>query len=558
MTEKYDVVIIGGGPNGLGIAAYLSKSGLKVCLCEERLEVGGGGENTEPIPGFRIDPHATYLYGAAAPGFEQLELHKYGFRMVHFKNIGGGVTSDGKAIAFGIFNPEETLKSLKRYSDRDAQIWTLFHEKLFPNLVEFLRSIYWTPPPPSGVEVEQKDYPWSQVLKKCLPEIYDDSWNALSTFELLDALFETEALKVSFGMGSWYNGPHPSWRGTAINGFACNLLAMYSSGSPRGGMHSYMHALARCAIANGTRIITNSRVAEIIVVDGEAKGVKLEDTSPLGNRTIWADKAVISAVHVKNTFLDLMPKRHLEQSFVQKVKDINLNGGSLFVLSLITKELPQYKGEAKDIISGANYPSCVFIPVDSREPMINQMKDVYSFKTHPAKKESMIIPVCVHDIFDETRSPEGYHVLSPIYLQVPPPEYHRDGPLAVNNAKEEISNLLIETLRSVAPNMTDDKIVAKFVNTPYDSSFRNMAFVGGNWYGIRECEDQWWNLRPLPELARYRTPVQKLYLCNHTSYPGGLCLMAVPYNLMHILIEDKVVQPGKWWYPSPWYIAERR
>jgi phytoene dehydrogenase-like protein len=68
------------------------------------------------------------------------------------------------------------------------------------------------------------------------------------------------------------------------------------------------------------------------------------------------------------------------------------------------------------------------------------------------------------------------------------------------------------------------------------------------------CRDQWWSERPLPELARYRTPIKKLYLCNQTSYPGGLCLMAVPYNLMHILIEDLGISPGEWWYPSPWWV----
>ena len=125
-----------------------------------------------------------------------------------------------------------------------------------------------------------------------------------------------------------------------------------------------------------------------------------------------------------------------------------------------------------------------------------------------------------------------------------------------NNAQEEIVDSVMETIRSVAPNMTEDKIVAKFVNTPHDSYMRNFGFVGGNWMGMRQSEDDWYNLKPLPELSRYRTPVDKLYLCNQTSYPGGLCLLAVPYNLMHILIDDLDLNPGEWWYPSPHYIPE--
>ncbi|EQD58133.1 phytoene dehydrogenase-related protein, partial [mine drainage metagenome] len=132
----------------------------------------------------------------------------------------------------------------------------------------------------------------------------------------------------------------------------------------------------------------------------------------------------------------------------------------------------------------------------------------------------------------QTRSPSGYYVLSPIYVQCPVPEEHRDGPNAVNEAKEEITETILTLLERYAPNMTRDKIVATYVNTPQDSEFRNMAFVGGNWYGLRESADEWWSKRPLPELARYRTPIDNLYLCNHTSHPGGLCLIAVPYNLM--------------------------
>jgi len=266
---------------------------------------------------------------------------------------------------------------------------------------------------------------------------------------------------------------------------------------------------------------------------------------------------VISGVHIKDLFLNLVPSRHLDPVFIQGIRDISLKGGSLFVLSMITTEMPKFIGRAGEILSGTDYPSCVFLPSDDREIVLNQMRDVYSFNTHPIKKESIIIPIVNHDIFDKTRCPPGYHVFSPIYLQMPPPEYHVDGPEAVNKAQDEIVDVLLEAIRGVAPNITEKNIVATFVNTPYDSAFRNLGFVGGNWLGISQSEDQWYTARPMEELSRYRSPVHKLYLCNHTSYPGGLGLMAVPYNLMHILIEDLDLKPGGWWYPSPHYISEK-
>jgi len=557
MKEVYDIVIVGGGTNSLSIASYLGKCGLSVCICEARNECGGGVENTEPMPGFRIDPHATYLYGGAAPAFEQLELHKFGFRMIHYNVMAGGVTSDGNGWGFGGQDPEMIEKAAGKLTARDLetmqQMAGTFGDSA--NLAELLRSIYWTPPPPPHIQLPVEELPWAKVFKKQGLSIYEDSWNYMSTFELLDNLFDTEQIKLSMAMGTWYNGPHPSWKGTAIPGYCCNNLTGYSSGRPRGGMHALTHVLVRCALHHGVKIYSNSEVREIIVEDGDAKGVILDDDATAGNRKIYASRAVISNTHVKPTFLELVPQKELEAGFIERVKGINLNGGSLFVLSLVTKEMPTYKGDAEQLFSNGNHASCMWINLDSREALLNMERCVHSLKTHPIKPEDMIIPFNNNDVYDKTIcTPEGYHVFSPIYLEVPPPEYHRDGPLAVNDAKWEITDVILEKIREVAPNMTEDNIVGKFVNTPYDSSLRNMGFVGANWMGISQEEEQWYEQKPLPELARYRTPIRNLYLCNHSSYPGGLALQAVSYNLMHILIEDLNLKPGEWWYPSPHFI----
>lgn len=558
--ERYDAVVIGGGPNGLGIAAYLAKAGLKVCICEERLQCGGGAENTEPIPGFRIDPHATYFYAGASPALEQLELFKFGFRMRFFKTLAGTVTEDGKAIISGRFNIKNTIESIARYSKKDAEFIRMMYENFEPYTRDFLRSIFWTPPYTEWSSPEE--LPWFRFIKEKAPGLAVliplDIAMELSTYELLDMQFEFEPLKVIMGQGAWYNGPFPAWRGMGIFGLATGLLMAYSSGSPQGGMHSYMHALIRCCLHYGVKIYTNAKVGEIIVENGEAKGVVLSDDSFYPGKVILADKLVISAIDVKQTFLKLLKGKHIPKPLLQKIKDINLHGGSLFVLHLIVKELPKYKGDAEKLFfENGNYPSVVALPGDSREFILNQARDVFSLRTHPMRRESMHVMICCHDIYDDTRCPPGYHILSPIYIQVPPPEYHKDGPEAVNKAKWEIAENIIDFIREFAPNMTEDNIVAKFINTPLDSEFRNTGFIGGNWYAIRECEDQWWSFRPIPELARYRTPIHKLYLCHQTSYPGGLCLLAVPYNLMHILIDDGAVKKPDWWFPSPYHIPDK-
>ena len=557
--ERYDVVIIGGGPNGLGITAYLAKCGLKVCLCEARLEVGGACECIEPIPGFRIQPHAVVNYAAAGPGLEQLELHKYGLRMAWAKVFGAAPTRDHQRCSVGgRWCPEETREGMLTLSEEAAATTVAMYEIMnSPECKEFLRSIFWTPPPPEGVTLEPKDLPWVKTIKKLpwLGLVYDDSWLDMSVLDLCNLLLKEDVQKLGICLSSWDNGPDFLLKGMGIFGFADTLLMMYAGAAPLGGMHSYMHALMRCALAHGATIITNSKVEEIIVEYGEAKGVRLADEAPSRDKVILADKAVISATHVKPTFLELIAPKHLDKGFLQRVKDINLNGGSLFVFNIIVKELPKFKGKGGELVNKFA-PLLHALPIDGMEELLNARRAICVERRHPIKMEEAILRTVRLSLVDRTLCPPGYQILYNFFA-VPPPEYHRDGPEAVNKASEELVALGLEMYRDYCTNMGDDNIVATFVNSPYDSAFRNMGLVGGNFQGIRAGEDGWWVNRPLPELSRYRTPIHKLYLCNQTSHPGGLALIGVPYCLMHILIEDLDLKPGDWWYPSPHSISER-
>jgi len=134
--ERYDFVIVGGGPNGVTLAAYLAKSGQSVCVLEERTEAGGACENTEPIAGVKINPHAIMLYAAPAPGFEQLELWKYGWRVG--ENEMGDLMADrdrGVACTYGM--SQITEKDMLGF----GKMAGLMTQPTYT--VELLRSVFW-------------------------------------------------------------------------------------------------------------------------------------------------------------------------------------------------------------------------------------------------------------------------------------------------------------------------------------------------------------------------------------------------------------------------------
>ena len=554
--ERYDFVIVGGGPNGVALAAYLGKCGASVCVLEERPEAGGACENTEPIPGVRITPHAMYMYAGPAPGFEQLELHKYGFRMDWSPQSENLADQQSRGIA--------VTDGLSPISDKDAMSWAKLSGMLGqpPFIKELLRSIFWCPPHPPEIEVTADNIPYMQVYKQRQPDVWTEELLDMTMFDLMDEHIDSEPFKVMHAMVAWYSGAAGHWEGVAIPALGCDItLTIYGGISvPRGGMHGYFHSMIRCAIAQGAVIRTCCPVDEIIVQDGRAVGVRLRETATTDEKKIWANKAVVSDIDVKQTFLKLIGPKHLGSSFLRKVEDISIKGGSIWVSHLLTRERlrlrPKFQHELTPDVALGPYPC------DSREIYYEHVADVDGRRGKPTMPPERLMwlstPSDRFNATDRQCTIPGHYLESPFYTYVPPPEYVVDGPDALDTIKEDINAYLRDAFRQTIENLDDDNLVHHWANTPYESEFRNTGLIGGTWCGTRHCDDQWGERRPIPELARYRTPVEGLYLCNQTScHPGGLALMAIPYNLMHILIEDGLVEPGDWWYPSPWYIPQQ-
>jgi len=561
--QRYDFVIVGGGPNGLGTAAYLSKWGFSVCLLEARPEVGGGAENAEPSPGYSIDPHASFWYGAAGPGAEQLELGRYGFRLsncsqsIALRSDGGNTVQRPTQLATDVAaDPVRMIEGLGG-TPEGAKFYVEFMMNLQPKMKEFLNSIYWTPPYDHRWRVPRAELPETKIFKEIVPT-WDEQFLEMSYFEFLQYMELPDPLMCGGLIGSWGNGPHPYYKGMLIPAFGVSQLMGYNqSSTPVGGMHALAHAIARCALAHGARIFVNSPVSEVIVRDGQAVGVRVSDESVLEEKTVWADLGVIYANHIKN-LPGHVGAGHLSSDLVQRIDDLSLKGGSLLALNMLVNELPQFSK-----LPELNQPGdelTVFVLNSDTPMLLEMMRDVHTFRTHPTDLSHYGgLWFVVQGAHDKTRVRGGDKHIIYFNLQVPAPEEHRDGPEAVNRDMDRIIDNVKTVIRQYAPNMTDDKFDHIWVNTPYDSSIRNMGFVGGQWMGLRESDDEWGRNKPLPEMARYRTPIDGLYLSHQTSHPGGLCLLAVPYNLMHMLHEDyeevRNTTP-EWWYPSPWHITD--
>jgi beta-carotene ketolase (CrtO type) len=561
--EEFDVIIIGGGPNGMTTAAYLAKSGLSVCVLEERTECGGACETVSPIAGARIYPHAMLMYASPAPGFDQLELHRYGFRMewdpadLIEQSQGGLACSDG----------------WRDISPTDQAGWAKLGGMLGqpPFSKELMRATFWCPPHPADVEVTDENTPYMQVYRKHQPDIWTPELREMTMFDLLDEHCESEHFKTAMAFAAWASGAAGHWEGVAVPAALCvQLLTLPNMGRtslPRGGLHGYFHAILRCAVHHGAQIRTQCPVDEILIDDGRAVGVRLRETAASGGLTLRAKKAVIAAVDVHQAFLDLVGPKHLDPGVIQKLKDISLKNGTLYVSTFHTKKPLRFNSKYEAGACAAKrvgpdlQPAAGIYPCDSRELYYENVADVDGRKGQPTiSPEHAMWFHTPSQAFDPTDCqgsyPRGY-ISAAFEMNVTSPDLHKEGEDAPDLHKQATDRFMRDSFGQMLDGLDDDNVIHHWSATGREIEFRNTGLIGGTWCGSRHDEDQLWTNRPIPELARYRTPIEGLYHAHQTSgHPGGLCLMAIPYNLMHILIEDGVAEPGAWWYASPYYIPE--
>jgi phytoene dehydrogenase-like protein len=559
--ERFDIIVVGGGPNGMTTAAYLAKCGLSVCVLEERTECGGACETQEPIPGVRIYPHAMLMYASPAPGFDQLELHKYGFRMEWDpmnpmqENAGAMACTDG----------------WRPITDTDKLGWAKIGGMLGqpPFTKELMRATFWCPPHPPEVEVSDENTPYMQVYRKYQPDIWTPELREMTMFDLMDEHLESEHWKTAMAFAAWASGAAGHWEGVAIPAALCvQLLTLPNSGKnsiPRGGLHGYFHAIHRAAVHRGAVVRTSCPVDEILIDDGRAVGVRLRETAAPGGKTIRANKAVIAACDVHQAFLELVGPKHLDPSFLQKVRDISLKNQTLYVSVFHTVEQLRLKekfqtGYAR-LVGPNKQPGLGIYPCDSREIYYENVRDVDGRKGQPTvPPERALWFQTPPQSFDPTDCQANYargYISNAFEMAVTSPDYHVEGEDAPDKYKGEMDAFMRASYGQMLDGLDDDNLIHHWSATGRDIEFRNTGLIGGTWCGSRHDEDQLWTNRPMPELARYRTPIEGLYHAHQTSgHPGGLCLMAIPYNLMHILIEDGVAEPGEWWYASPYYIPQ--
>ena len=527
MARGYDVVVVGGGHNGLTCACYLAKAGKSVLVLETREVVGGGCATKEvAAPGFRHNFHSNF-HGIIhmGPVYRDLELERYGARYVWPENQFAHVFPNGSALVWSR-SLDRTIESVERFSKRDArtvrELALTYRAVLEDGMIPALFS---QPGPPSSDLAGLESMPGGIELAR----------HFLTTpNHLARSLFESE--EVQTWIGFWV----AQLAGTGdVFGLGANFPIMLAGSTEpygwaicEGGSVKLAEAMAGFLRDHGGEIRTDATVRQIVVRDGRASEVVLDDAT-----RIPVPGLLVSNLDPRHTFLELVGEGDLPADFVPRVKRWRYDVMSMFCVYLALEEPVRWKAaelhpevqqcfavsmcESLDVLDD-NASECR-LGIPPRRPGL--------FSVHPSLFEPSLCPAGKEACFVE---------------QIAPYELAGGGHEAWEAPKREYADFVVDRWREyLASGLEPDRIVGRYVSSPIDIETVMPSMKHGDWNHGEMTQDQLGIFRPFHEYPPYRTAFENVYLCGASTHPGGSIGGACGYNAAGAIAEDLGIRP--WW-----------
>lgn len=523
--KRYDLVVIGGGHNGLVTAAYVARAGWSVLVLERREVIGGACVTEELWPGYHVST-AAYVNSLFRPSIiRDLELKQHGFRMLPRNPSSFTPFPDGRYLFLGP-DPELNHREISKFSTRDADAFPRY-EAMLERVARILEPMMDEPPPdPWG---GWRDTWRLAQLAWRFRQLGRDAATAIEILTgaarpILDRWFESDELKVTLATDAIIGAfASPSTPGTAyvlfhhVMGECDGARGVW--GYVQGGMGALSQAIAAAARRFGAEIRTNAPVQKIQTRHGEVVGVVLADGSEISARR------VASSVDCHVTFFKLLDPKDLPDDFVRDLKRIDYSSASLKINCAVS-ELPDFRCLPGNQL-GPQHRGTIHIC-----PSLEWIETAYLDARRGVPSEKPILEVTIPTSVDATIAPPGRHLLS-MFVQYAPYELRGT---TWEEQREAFADRCCDLLNEFAPNFKRS-IIHRQVLAPPDLE-RDFGLTGGNIFQGAMPLSNLFFLRPAPGWAKYRTPVRGLYLCGAASHPGGGVMGACGRNAAQVILVD--------------------
>jgi phytoene dehydrogenase-like protein len=509
-TEMRDVVIVGGGHNGLVCAWYLARAALKVTVCEARPVVGGAAVTEEFVPGFR-NSVASYTVSLLNPHvIADMQLHSHGLRIVERPIANFLPLDETRSLKLG-GGLARTQVEFAKFSQRDPDALPAYYAML-DQIGDVLRNLAQQTPPNLGDGlpgllrgVRQIGRLASLSLRQ-KGELLDLFTESARSF--LSGWFESEPVKAAFGfdavVGNYASPDSPGSAYVLLHHTFGEVNGKKGAwGHAIGGMGAITQAMARACTAQGVELLTNAPVKGVLVDGGRAAGVELVD----GRRI--AAGIVASNVNPSLLFQSLIAPADLPTEFRTRIARYRNSSGT-FRMNVALSELPDFtclRGTAV-----AEHHQCGIIIA----PSLDYMDDAYREARMFGWSQKPIVEMLIPSTLDDSLAPPGRHVASLFCQHFAP---HLPDGRSWDERREAAADLIIDTINDWAPNFRAS-VLGRMILSPLDLE-RTFGLTDGDIMHGHLSLDQLWAARPVLGHGSHRAPIKGLYMCGAGTHPGG-------------------------------------
>jgi len=525
MPDKRDVVIIGGGHNGLVAAFYLAKAGFKPLVLERRSQPGGAAITEEFHPGFRGSILAHSAGPLRADVVRDMQLEKNGLRLIKPEVGITALSPDGRALVL-YSDVKRAAEEVSKFSAKDAAKYPEFKQSL-DRISRVIEEVLSTTPPdidnPSSGDLWRMLKTGRAIRNLGKKDMYRLlRWGPMAAADLVAEYFETELLRAvvaARGIFGTFLGPWSA--GSSLVLLLRAAADSHPAGSAwfaAGGMGAVTQAMAAVAKQAGAEIRSGVEVIEVRVKDGTANSVVLSTGEEI------SATAIVSNADPKRTFLKMVDARHLPEAFLFSIRGIKMQGPCAKVNFVLSEE-PNFTGTpathtALERTFYTLVPSLAFA---------ERCYDIAKFGDIP---EELWVDCVISSNADPSLAPAGKHILTCFVQYVP--YYLRQGNWDDN--RELLGDRVVKKIAEYAPNVPAS-IIARQVLTPLDLE-RTYGLTEGNIFHGDLRLEQLFFMRPVSGWSQYRTPVDGLYLCGAGAHPGGGVTGAPGHNAAHQVLRD--------------------
>ena len=507
MTQNFDAIIVGGGHNGLTCAAYLARAGRKVLVLEQRHVLGGAAVSEEIFPGFTYSV-CSYVVSLLRPEvIRELELAKYGLKIHPLDSVFAPMENGDGLVSYADEN--KARKEFSRFSPRDAEMLTRFHEVMYKMAFAVKPIIGYVPPNISKPSL--RDLGTLKEFGQHLQGLGKDTFHELSKImvmsvdDFLAEYFETDIIRAAHGLsgiiGTMLGVRSPGTAYVLLHHYMGELDGAFTAwGAQQGGTGEISNAIADSARSHGAEIRVNAPVAQVIVKNGSAVGVALENGDEF-----YAD-TIVSGCDPRVTFRKLVDEKDLPADLVHAIDKFKYRGSSGKV-NLALDGLPQFTAMKDPPLIKGLIDICA---------SVRYIEKAYDDAKYGGFSKRPCMEVVIPSTVDPTMAPRGKHMMS-IFVQYAAYDMSEYG--NHDQQREAFGNAVIDTLSEFAPNLKD-LILHKQVLTPWDLE-QKIGLTEGNIFQGELTLDQLFFLRPAAGWADYRTPIRGYWQCGSGTHPGG-------------------------------------